>query len=564
MLHRKLLFFLTGLTLALCGCQDEFLQLPISSATNVDSVFSTTIKAQSAIAEAYQKNLSQGLPYQGFWNSMIHENLTGGLNFGFAWTISNGIIQTGMNATGSSQDMDGFGFNYTAIRQALLVKENIDRVRDMSSADKAIVKAEMNALVAYRYGQMLTIWGGVPMVSRSFLATEDLNVPRSSVAQVLDSVVTWCDQAATVLPSRWPDTFSGRMTKAGALAIKAKAQLYAARPLFNTGQPYLAFGANNSLICLGSADPTRWTKAAQAAEAVIAEAEGKGGFKLINTGNPLEDYGTATAKPGNDEVILAYKANNSWQMNTFYNAHNWQAYGNVLLTSQLENYYRQDGTNQTWPAVGASLPFSDYLTKMNQMEARFKASFQPWQMDSWGNPGDNTWSNQTMFQWETFGCARSTKFYYKAGSRGWFEFPIFRVAAAYLSAAEAYNEAGQTALALERLNKVHVRAGLPVVTASNQATLRAIIQREWAIEFFSENYRLQDMKHWRLSNIGQGIIGGPIRAFTYNDGKGAKLTGNTNFQDYVWYQGFWSPNQYLNPFPQTEVNKGIITQNPGY
>ncbi len=547
------------------ACQDDFLQLPISSATTVDSVFSTTVKAQSAIAEAYQKNLSQGLPYQGFWNSMIHENLTGGLNYGFAWTISQGIIITGMNANGSSQDMDGFNYNYTTIRQACLVKENIDKVRDMSAADKAVVKAEMKALLAYRYGQMLTIWGGVPLVSRSFQAAEDLSVTRSSVKAVLDSVVSWCDQAAAVLPAKWPDTFSGRMTKAAALSIKAKALMYAARPLFNTGTPYLDFGVNNELICLGNNDPSRWTTAAQAAEAALAEAETNGGFRLINTGNPLDDYGTATSTPGNAEVILAYKSNESWQMNMFYNLHNWQAYGNVLLTTQLEAYYKQDGTDQNWPTISSDpLPFSDYLSKMKEMEARFKACFQPWQMDAWNNPGDNSWSNQNTFQWEMTGCARSTKFYYKAGSRGWFEFPIFRVASLYLSAAEAYNESGQTVKALERLNKVHQRAGLPAVTVTNQAALRKIIQREWAAEFFAENYRLQDIKHWKLENIGSGIIGGSIRTFAYNNGNGAKMTGNTNYQSKIEYQGFWSPRQYLNPFPQTEVNKAIIVQNPGY
>jgi hypothetical protein len=84
------------------------------------------------------------------------------------------------------------------------------------------------------------------------------------------------------------------------------------------------------------------------------------------------------------------------------------------------------------------------------------------------------------------------------------------------------------------------------------------------IEFFDENYRLHDIKHWKLADINNGLIGGSIMAFTYNRNTGATLNGNTDYQDKALYQAFWADRQYLNPFPQSEVNKGIIVQNPGY
>lgn len=549
--------------------------MPLSSATTVDSVFSTTIKAQGAIANAYRNSLSQGLPHQNVWNAMIHENLSGGMNYGFSWTISMGIVLNGLSANGSNEDMDGFNANFPPIRQAYLVKENIDKVTDMSAADKAIVKAEMMALVAYRYEQMFIMYGGVPVISRSFEPADDLAVPRSSLKEVLDSIVSWCDQAAAVLPPSWPDMWKGRMTKAAALAIKSKALLYAARPLFNTATPYLDFGQNNNLICFGSTEANLWNEAASAAETVITEAETNGGVYIINTGSPMDDYGAATSVPSNPEVLLAFKNINNtlfdagnWNnlpMNAFYNTRVWEAQGNVLTTNQLENYYKADGADQAWPGIGTVTAFSDYTTKMNQMEGRFKASFQPWQMDAWNNPGDGNWYNQSTFgSGPGYGVARVTKFYYKAGGRAWFEFPIFRLAAAYLSAAEAYNEMGQPGMALEKLNKIHQRAGLPAVTETDKDLLRSIIQREWAVEFFDENYRLYDVKHWKLPNIDNGILGGPIRAFAYNDNTSVKLTGNTNYNDRILYQAFWAPRQYLSPFPQAEINKGIIVQNPGY
>jgi hypothetical protein len=365
------------------------------------------------------------------------------------------------------------------------------------------------------------------------------------------------------------------MTKAAALSIKAKALMYAARPLFNTDKPYADFGTNNELICLGNYDANRWKQAADAAEAVIKEAETNAGLMIINTAGAgvmntpaqaLIDYGTATSTPANKEVILAFKsAVNTTGFNVFMNPRtNWQAYGNVLTTNFLQNYYKQDGTDQTWPAVGTVAAFTDYTTRMNEMEPRFKASFQGIGIDSWNNAGDANWAWSKIFQGGYSGCAQSVKFWYKAGTRTWFDFPIFRLASFYLSAAEAYNELGQAAQALDRLNVIRLRAGLPAVTETNQATLRSIIQREWAIEFFNENYRLHDVKHWKLSNIGNGILGGSVRAFLYNDGSSALATGNKNYEDRQRYLAFWAAKQLLNPFPQSEVNKGIITQNPGY
>jgi hypothetical protein len=575
MRYRSILILIPLIAITIGACEKDFLQMPISNATTVDSVFTTTVKAQGAIANAYRNILGQGLPWKNWWNAMLQENLSGGMNYGFSWTMAKDIVLNGMSAAGVNEDMEGYANNFPPIRQAYLVKENIDKVTDMSEGDKAIVKAEMMALIAYRYEQMFIMYGGVPIVSSSLKASDSLGIPRSPLQQVLDSIVSWCDQAAAVLPSKWPDNWTGRMTKAAALAIKSKALLHAARPLFNSATPYLELGENNNLICLGSANANRWTTAANAAEAVIAEAEAGGGAYIINTGNPLDDYSTATSVPSNAEVLLAFKFKNdvlfdngNWNnlpMNAFYNCRVWEAQGNVLTTNQLENYYKTDGANQTWPNVSTTAAFSDYTNRMNQMEARFRSTFQPWEMDAWNNPGDANWKNASTFgSGPGFGCARVVKFYAKAGGRAWFEFPIFRLAAAYLSAAEAWNETGQTTKALDRLNKIHQRAGLPAITETDQTKLRAIIQREWAVEFFDENYRLHDVKHWKLPNIGSGIIGGPIRAMAFNSGGGVKLTGNTNYTDKVIYTAVWSPKQYLNPFPQAEINKAYLVQNPGY
>jgi hypothetical protein len=572
--------------IALTSCQKTFLQVPPGGNATVDSVFSNSTNAYEAISAAYFACLRQGLNWSSYWAPWTDEQLAGSEAFWNVGTSSNSytaVLGGGLTATSGNEDYgsnnNGYDDNFLCIRKAYLVKENIDMVSDMSASDKAIAKAEMQALVAYRYTQMFIMYGGVPILSKSFPlssanALPSLAVPRAPLQAVLDSIVSWCDQSASVLPSQWAANYLGRMTKAAALAIKAKALMYAARPLFNTGTPYLNLGTNNNLICLGSANPALWQTALAASEAVIKEAEGSGGLHIINTGYPLDDYGNATSTPSNPEVILAFKQEtgggggggpyNIWCISWY--AANYQSTGSVLSSSMLSNYYKADGTEQTWPALGQVAPFTQYTANFNQMEPRFLADWDGYEMYSANNPGDYNWSMLSGHFKDVnhYGVGQPTKFYYHAGSRTWFDFPLFRLAAYYLSSAEAYNETGDPGNALKRLNVVHERAGLPAITVTDPTQLRQIIHREWATEFYREKYRLHDLKHWKDPNIGNGIIGGPIRFFTYNNGGDALQTGNTNYGNSIKYTGYWDAREYINPFPQSEINLGYLIQNPGY
>jgi hypothetical protein len=115
---------------------------------------------------------------------------------------------------------------------------------------------------------------------------------------------------------------------------------------------------------------------------------------------------------------------------------------------------------------------------------------------------------------------------------------------------------------------VHNRAGLPSITATGQTQLRTAIQREWAVEYYDELHRYFDVKHWKLANIGNGIIGGATHEFQFIPVPGASnyniASGLASYYDAVVFQTYWSPKMFLEPFPQSEVNKGIIIQNPGY
>jgi hypothetical protein len=276
--------------------------------------------------------------------------------------------------------------------------------------------------------------------------------------------------------------------------------------------------------------------------------------------------------------LLAYKYDVAYnKFFEFYDvAYNNERYLSAdmgMPTNFLVNYYRADGTDQVWPSGAANaLPYSDYYTKMEAMEPRFKADNYAHGIDSWNNPGDNAWAYANCSQGQDHngegkGDAQSTKYYYLAGSRTWFEYPLFRMAEFYLNLAEAYNETGNSTKALADLNIVHNRAGLPSITETDQTKLRKLIQREWAVEFYNENHRYFDVKHWKL-DVGNGIAAGQMTEFQFtfvpgqtNDRIAANLA---TYYDQPTYVAYWNPKMFLEPIPQTEIDKGILVQNPGY
>ena len=598
--------------LALTSC-DFFLQKPDTTGTvDRDAVFGSKKNAEAALMSCYGNALIHGLPGGLGYGHGTLGAISGEVNKGASWHGTYVIAQQGLSANGVGSDIpsgsssagsENFSKNWAVIRQCFIVKENIDMVPDLTEDEKNVIKAEVTALIAYRYMGMFYRYGGVPKVEKSFEATDDLSAGRETLESTLQYILDLCDEALAVLPAKWDAANTGRMNQGAVLAIKARTLMYAARPLFNSAEPYLSMSnpENNNLICFGNADKERWKDAIEANEAVLTWASANG-VKLINTGNPFVDYATATSTPANSEVILALKNNSTEQSynTSIFHYYNYSPYYSFdrfdtgesgILSNHIRNYYKNDGTEMSWPTYkvdAAPRQGADWIQNIADIEPRALADIKFAGHDAMNNAGDTKWSSLgwgrggydgkigmgDSFPNSVGGSDKGqlsgelTKFYYKAGSRIWFEFPLFRLAETYLNLAEAYNEYGNTAKALENLNKIHNRAGLPSITETDQAKLRQIIQREKFIEMFAENHKYFDVKHWKRSDIDQGLMAGSMRAFTFNIKAGATWPYDKSKIDTWWeteyYVAFWSPVMYLEPFPQTEVNKGTITQNPGY
>ena len=590
--------FLFIILLALSSCQKSILQEPNNTGVvDINTIFSNSNNAQSMLMSNYNSTLVAGWSTNGLGQGHgCLGSFAGELGRGYNWHgayyyAATGPISTGGGdtKTGDALSVADFVSFYPRIRANFIVIENIDKVPGMPATLKTQIKGEAYGLIAYTYLQMFKNYGGVPIVTHSFQPTDNAAIPRATLQQTYDYIISLCDTAIAALPTTaYASGLNGRLTQGAVMAIKAQAALFAARPLFNSATPYLPFGQNNNLICFGNADPNRWNDVINYTNDAINWAS-QNNIYLINTGNPLADYGTATSTPSNNEILLAYHVDNTTQSAAYfayYNTSNYWTYARYnnqligLLRGYLTNYYKADGTDQSWPKASdpSPRPASDYITRFQQMEPRFLADFVGPGLNAANNPTDINWSaigwggamyNSTSSALLGHGCATQTKFYYNAGSRIWFEYPLFRMAELYLNLAEAYNEYGDPTDALINLNLVHNRAGLPSITETDQRKLRAIIQREWAVEFFNESKRYYDARHWKLNLGTSGVMYGAQEEFIFSDSlpSGPSVNIASNLRTYwssVTFTSYWNPKMYLEPFPITETNKGIIIQNPGY
>lgn len=74
--------------------------------------------------------------------------------------------------------------------------------------------------------------------------------------------------------------------------------------------------------------------------------------------------------------------------------------------------------------------------------------------------------------------------------------PLMRYSNVLLLLAEAYNEQNMPTQAIEKINEVRTRAGLPNMTGATKSEIQAQIEHERIVEFALENTRWYDLRRW--------------------------------------------------------------------
>lgn len=185
---------------------------------------------------------------------------------------------------------------FTAIRDCNIFLENIHKPRDMEEYERTLWKAEVKFLKAYYHLFMLQLYGPIPIIRENIPVSappEEVRVYREPVDDVVDYIVELLDEAVIDLPDQIesPSTDAGRITKAIAMSVKAKALVWLASPLMNGNPDYINFKDNRGIQLVPSEyNVSKWERAAEAVKEAIDKCGEVGhGFYEYIPPRPVSD-----------------------------------------------------------------------------------------------------------------------------------------------------------------------------------------------------------------------------------------------------------------------------------
>jgi hypothetical protein len=287
-MKKYIIVFISALTFAACS---DYLDVVPEGTATLDNAFSNRINSERFFYGCYNylPNMSSAFDYPGYiaggdeiWFD-VDNNMKGNNGARLAQgqqNITNPYLNYWDGANGGKRMWIG-------IRDCNIFLENIDAVPDLQATERERWKAEVKVLKAYFHLFLLQMYGPIPICDRNIDVSappEEVRVYREPVDSVVDYICRLTDEALTDLPPVIQEitTETGRVTQAIAKAVKARALIWAASPLFNGSYVfYKDFKDKRGVqLIANNDDPTvikaRWQRAADAVKDAIDAAHAAG------------------------------------------------------------------------------------------------------------------------------------------------------------------------------------------------------------------------------------------------------------------------------------------------
>jgi len=535
------------------ACTEEVLEK-----TPIDSYSDAAVWDDPALIQAFANGAYKDIPF-GFqnvngWRFMPYANMTDESNS----RNSASNIQIIINGNASSAylgPMDVWtGPNawtyWKPINQANIF---LDKIQESSvNADlKSELSAEMRAVRAYSYFKFISHYGGVPLITSPFNLGDDFRITRDSYEDIMDFIVAELDQAIPDLPQDYDASEDGRVTQGAAMAIKARALLYAASPLNNP---------NN--------DRQKWQAAADASKAIIdmgmysLHPDYKALFTVEGGYNTEE---IIWGRPQNINVDIEARVERLLYPNGWLGFGHSHPLQNLVDDFEMENgiSIEEDGSgyDPQDPYINRDPRF--YYTILYDgapFKERTIETYTPGGQDS-PDGFESAWNaSETSYYIRKFvdesqcGCTSN-----EAGSSSptWI---WFRYGETLLNYAEAMFMLGEEAIARDYINMVRSRPGveMPLITESGD-DLWDKLMRERRIELVFEEFRFFDVRRWKTAT-----------EVLSEDRTRMNVHRNPDTGEKSYTVEFFQPAQfnewnYLAPIPQIVIDQNsLIEQNPGY
>ncbi|NII84701.1 MULTISPECIES: RagB/SusD family nutrient uptake outer membrane protein [unclassified Pedobacter] len=618
------LYILIFTAIFAASCKKDFLNVESPSQVPAESVWK-----DPATAQAFVNDIYNGLGNGGFSEQMLASvsdealftHPTRGIDLVNSATINPSTL-------GWVDDTWAYKQMYNRIRACNITIEKItsgdNGLSSQSLKDQLLGEAYF--LRAYFYQQLLRFYGGVPIITKTYVLNDNYSVKRNTYEECVNFIIKDCDEANKLLTGKTME--KGRTTATAALALKSRVLIYAASDLHIRTKLIAKFAEKNTIIPAQTLDFLSYASEDRVARYKLAQTAADAVMKLgtgykLNLTAPATDgqlnyksiaMGGASKAPGIDataasELIFAryFIIQNNIkhaQQNGPNGYHNWA--GNTPIGLLVDDYEMKDGSKFSWSnAAQKASPYQDrdprfYATVLYDgagWKPRDKASgnVDPANqiqtgiydlLDDKGNKFDFRGLDTRASSIENWNGSWTGYYYHKfidpdptivdASMSQNVPWPFFRYTEAVFNFIEASIELGELSKATEWLNKIRFRAGMPAVTATDQAGLREVYRHERRIEMAYEEQRYHDTRRWLIASETLGRKTTYIKV-TGKFKPGKTMSGPYHYDNTIYDYTYspveensqenrsWDNKLYFRPFSRDEVNKNnLLEQNPGY
>lgn len=443
-----------------------------------------------------------------------------------------GLIESGQFDALNSKIQAEWTRGYQGIRAANSFFAHVDEIKSATPALISRLKGEVKTLRAYLYIKLASLYGDVPLVTTEISLQESRKLKRTPINKIWDFISTELTDAAALLPVTQAE--KGRVTKGAALALKARAMLYAGR----------------------------YEEAAIAAKQVMDLNI----YNLYPSYEKLFSYGAKN----NQEVILDKQFIKSIYSNGVFAMmapHSQQASSNTFVPTNklVDAYQMKNGKTIDDPASGFNpldpyanrdprLKYSVYVLGALLPDGKvFNSRPKSGTADAVGYDFISTTTGFTLKKYINIEDLAQP-------SNSGINIILIRYPEVLLTYAEAMIESNKIDKSVvDAINTVRQRAdvNMPLVNLLSQSEMRDIVRRERLVELGFEGLRYFDIRRWR---IAENVMPGKVYGMTYVDNGTLKTIEAPAVE-----RKFNKNRDYLWPVPQKEKELDPeLGQNPNW
>lgn len=556
-------------TFSMSGCYDldRFPADQLSSGT----FFKTQNHADQAMAGVYSAMHSDHV-----FGMQFSMDCLGGIAMGYD-NPSYQTFQRGTYAVNNSYVSYKWTYLYEGVTRANNVLQNIDNV-NISEDLKAQYRGEARFMRGLFYFTLLDFFGGVPYYDETFNVSADfakmLN-PRETAETIRTHVIEDMNAAIAVLPDAWDAANYGRATKWAATALKGKVLLFNKQygdaaacfeSVVNSGK-FALYEDYAGLFLPGGDESSEMIFAVQNMGGVGTDigmptcfymgtraSYGSSWNNVMPATDFVDTYEWKDGRPFDwEEVVPGFTTDNNVKSETFratLDTKKQVVTAYPAAKDKLLQMYADRDPRMAWSVI---LPYTSYTGWYANAEHECEYVIVPSGITD-GHHMIRVNGNYECYLWRKFVPEGNMNGAINNRADTPINFPLIRYADVLLMLAECYNETGNLDGAVDLINQVRDRVGMPGInsgptwlSATTKDEVARRIRHERAVELAAEGHSFSDMKRWGLLE-------------TLNGRKEMSITGQKTV-----YTRSVSERDYLWPIPSTEIEKNPdLEQNPGW